>query len=414
MPTDLENNLLPALRNRREYFDYLDKWTVGTVDDLRAHMTSRALVKGFLLETSRVNGGRNALAALGETHDGISQVDETLYRLRWPGETADWALAEIEDSRFPVLYTALSSRTADHRVDELINSSPLLDRAWFAAQMFHHLWKLVIRAFPAHRFSQIVFQHESVYEAFAEDSAESDEEADVQVGDTVDDEERLHVERRNARMQITERIGKLARALEKMRPEYDPLESIVRLRIPAPRRGGHDVYFNGRFTNRSDSVTSLRQTVQMVQRIYSYSTQTAEKASWPDTSDAVARGGRISLGAPLLIKFNQELESVTFDRWITSLRRKNNRFRLWGNPISVGPGKVHLYAVDNHLWQPIDLEITRRHLYALLPSGTCGNTIHRLVTNVQRFVDPKLETYIGNERYESFIVKAPVTQWRSQ
>jgi thymidine phosphorylase len=82
-------NLLPRLGTRREYFDYLDRWTVGTVDKLRTHMTTRALVKAFLLETSRFNGSRDALAALGSLHQEIAPVDDTLYRLRWRGEESD-------------------------------------------------------------------------------------------------------------------------------------------------------------------------------------------------------------------------------------------------------------------------------------------------------------------------------------
>jgi hypothetical protein len=181
----------------------------------------------------------------------------------------------------------------------------------------------------------------------------------------------------------------------------------VRLRVPAARRGGHDVHFDGHFTNRSDSVASLRQTVSTVKSIYQSSTQDAEDAAWPQAGGEVGAPQKLSLGVPLLIRFSEELELATFDRWIASLRRKNNRFRLWGTPIDLGPGKVHFYAVDNHLWQPIDLEITRTHLYALLPRGTCGNTIHRLVANIQRFVDPKLATFIGDEPYEDFIGRAP-------
>jgi len=369
-------------------------------------MTTRALVKAFLLETSRFNGARDAIATLSSIYQEINQVDDTLYRVRWSGETTDWALIEVEDERYPILYTALKTDVANRRVDQLVHSSSLLDKAWFAAPMFQRLWKLVLDAYPGHRFSKIVFEHESIYEAFVDDmivSPDSEEEQD----DVGDDEDVIGVERRRARMQITERIGKLDKALLKMRPEYDPLESIVSLRIPAPRRGGHDVYFDGRFTNRSDSMTSLRQTVEVVTSIYRYATEMAEEASWPQTVDVATSGRPISLGMPLLVKFSQELELATFERWIASLRRKNNRFRLWGNPINLGPGKVHIYAVDNHLWQPIDLEITRGHLYALLPSGTCGNTIHRLVANIQRFVDPKLETYIGDQKYEDFIAQAP-------
>jgi hypothetical protein len=402
MPEEAVKNLLPNLKTRHEYFDYLDRWTVGTVDELRAHMTTRALVKAFLLETSRHNGSRDAILTLAPARQEVTQVDQTLYRLRRPGEHADWALIEVEDQRYPILYTALDRDTANYRVDYLIHSSTFLDRAWFAAPMFQRLWQLVLGAYPSHRFSKIVFEHESVYELPSDDVltiSDDEEEKDTAFGG-----DEVEVERRRARMQITERIGRLDRALQKMRLEYDPLESIVSLRIPAPRHGGHDIYYDGRFTNRSDSVSSLRQTVQVVTNIYRYSTEKAEQASWPQV---VGKAEPMSLGMPLLVKFSQPLEIGTFERWTASFRRKNNRFRLWGNPIKMGAGKVHIYAIDNHLWQPVDIEITRDHLYALLPSGTCGNTIHRLVANIQQFVDPKLETYIGDQKYEEFIARAP-------
>jgi hypothetical protein len=335
-----------------------------------------------------------------------SRVDDTLFRVRWKGETTDWALVEVEDERYPILYTALETDIANQRVEQLVHSSPLLDKAWFAAPMFRRLWKLVLDAYPSYRFSKIVFEHESIYEVFKDDLAVTSDNGEEQ-DEVGEDDDVITPERRRARMQITERIGKLDKALQKMRPEYEPLESIVSMRVPAPRHGGHDVYFDGRFTNRSDSITALRQTIRVVTNIYRYSTEMAEDASWPQDNDASTSGKPISLGAPLLIRFSQSLDMDTFERWIASLRRKNNRFRLWGNPIVRGPGKVHIYAVDNHLWQPVDLEITRNHLYALLPSGTCGNTIHRLVANIQRFIDPKLETFIGDKKYEDFIDTAP-------
>jgi hypothetical protein len=407
MPEEPVKNLLPNLGTRREYFDYLDRWIVGTVDDLRAHMTTRALVKAFLLETSRCNGSRDVIATLTSRQQVTSRIDDTLFRVRWREENTDWALMEVEDERYPILYTALETKVASQRVDQLVHSSPLLDKAWFAAPMFRRLWKLVLDAYPSQRFSKIVFEHESIFEVFKDDltiASDSEEEQE----EVEEEEEVISPERRRARMQITERIGKLDKALQKMRPEYEPLESIVSMRVPAPRRGGHDIYFDGRFTNRSDSVTALRQTIKVVTNIYRYSTEMAEDASWPQAVDTSSTGKTISLGMPLLIKFSQELDMDTFERWIASLRRKNNRFRLWGNPINRGLGKVHIYAIDNHLWQPVDLEIARDHLYALLPSGTCGNTIHRLIANIQRFIDPKLETYIGNKKYEDFIDKAPV------
>jgi len=405
MTVESGENLLPLLSTRREYFDYLDRWAVGTVADLRAHMTGRALVKAFLLETSRTNGARDTLAAFQAVDQEVSEVDDTLYRLRYPTEQGDWALLEVENQRYPVLYTALESKAAARRVDRLMQT-PLLDRAWFAAPLFNRLWQMILDAFPPYRFSQIVFEHESRYEvSLEEQELLALRRAEPEDSDEDEDEEEIGppIERRRARGQIAERIGRLNEVLPELKSNYNPLESIVRLRFPAVPRGGHDIHFDGRFTNRSDSMASLRSTVAEVTKIYQRSTERAESISWPSASAAKDLPQRISLGEPLFIKFSKELDLDTFERWMGALRRKNNRFRLWGNQIKLGSGKVHIYGVDNHLWQPIDLEITQRHLYALLSPGTCGNTIHRLVTNIQRYVDPKPDAFIGGKPYESFI-----------
>ena len=106
------------------------------------------------------------------------------------------------------------------------------------------------------------------------------------------------------------------------------------------------------------------------------------------------------IGAPVSIIFNESLSKETFDYWIKStFGRVNNRFRLWGNPIILGPKKVHVYGVDKHLWKPIFLELTDKHLIAIVPKGTCGNTIHRLICNIQRYIDPAAKVYIGDMEY---------------
>ena len=405
-------NLLPRLQDRRAYFDYLDRWMVGTVNNLRKRMTTRAMTKAFLLETSRSGSPGDAKAALtGSLHQRIEAIDETLFRMRWHSETEDWALAEIENERYPVIYTAVDSDVANRRIDQLVARSSLLDRAWFSSSMFQQLWKVVVSAYPPDRFSRIVFEHESVYQRFEGDTLEQNDEDDVEE-DPNEDERPLQAERRRARMQITERIGRMQDAVLPWERQYDPLASIVQLRVPAPTRGGYDVYYNGRFTNRSDSTTSFRQAVRDVTQRYRVSTKQVEDATWPAIASA-NDGLRGSIGAPLLIQFSEPLDLFVFDRWIATLRRKNNRFRLWGTPLSLGPGKVHIYAVDNHLWQPINLEITRSHVYAMLPTGTCGNTVHRLVTNIQRFVQPKVSVFVGDRTYDDFIGEGRSTKVRT-
>jgi len=110
------------------------------------------------------------------------------------------------------------------------------------------------------------------------------------------------------------------------------------------------------------------------------------------------------VGAPLSIRFSESLSSDIFEHWINStFGRLRNRFRLWGNPIRLGPQKVHVYGIDKHLWQPIFMEITANHLIAIIPKGTCGNAVHRLITNIQRYIDPAANVFVGDTEYKKMV-----------
>ena len=107
------------------------------------------------------------------------------------------------------------------------------------------------------------------------------------------------------------------------------------------------------------------------------------------------------------MQFDQPLSREVFDQWIRStFGRQNNRFRLWGHPIRLGPTKIHVYGLDRHLWQPLFLEITESGCVAIIPKGTCGNTVHRLITNIQRYLDPNAKAFLGDQRYESMVEAA--------
>ena len=76
---------------------------------------------------------------------------------------------------------------------------------------------------------------------------------------------------------------------------------------------------------------------------------------------------------------------------------------MWGNPIYLSEKKVHVYGVDLHLWQRIYLDLTPKRFVVILPRGACGNTVHRLVTNTQRYLDPGVKTFIGDRPYNDLI-----------
>jgi hypothetical protein len=208
-----------------------------------------------------------------------------------------------------------------------------------------------------------------------------------------------------------DRIAVVQEKLAKLQEIYTPLYAISLLRFPsALERGGHDFYDNGKVTNRSGNFRDHRNHLLYVQRIYDQLMKYTEEKVWYSLDkETVTIPGAFQklVGAPVFIKFSEPIGNETFEYWLDStFGRANNRFRLWGNPIRLGPQKVHVYGVDRHLWQPLFLEITTKHLMAIIPKGTCGNTIHRLITNIQRYLDPAADVFIGNSKYEDLVIKS--------
>jgi hypothetical protein len=430
MTTEMTKGLLPRLDSRSEYFDYLEGYSVQRVEELREHRSRQGLVKSYMVETVRqdragIPDARLLFRSLGWHMD---PVDEGLYRLRPLGQQGIWGLLETPDSRYAIIHTLLPAQESDRWVQSLIQASPWLDRVWLSAPLFLELWNFVSDVNNPSRYTRITFEHESVYDIDGVDAADAPaEDEDLDLDDEASENEATGVtasvpeddqpdrERRSSKFTMVERISKVQQILQSLQRTYRPLHSITQLRIPAPNHGGHEFYFNGKVTDRSDSFHSHRQAVEYVLDLYRQATERAEQAAWfgleateemhpPHRTLDAAQDGLRYRGAPVVLRFSETLTDAVFEQWVDSIfRRKHNRFRLWGNPISMGKRKVHVYGVDRHVWQPIDLELTPTHVTALLPEGTCGNTIHRLVTNVQRFVDPAVQVWIGDTPYDAFL-----------
>lgn len=411
--------VLPELQTREEYFHYLEGYSVERAEELAERRTRRPLVKTFLLETlhneQRFPGLKFVFHRAGF---GLDPVDEALLRVREIESGQTWALVEQLDRRHPVIYTLTESQEASRRVRSIIQSSPWLDSVWLSAPIFEELWRHVRHVTPPWRFSKLSFEYEARYESEFPDRqddlgmTESDDDEAREGGVWGSDRDLLEEaapERRASKCTLVERVGEISSKLSRLQDVYQPFYSITSLRLPAPTKGGHDFYFDGRVTNRSDSFTDHRQQVAFVLGLYGRSTSAAEKALWmslEQATDAVTETYRLH-GAPLVLQFRQPLPGGVFRRWIEAVfGRRNNRFRLWGHPIWLSASQVHVYGVDRHLWQPVYLDLTTSYIVAILPKGTCGNTVHRLVTNVQRFLDPGVKAWIGGEEYQQVLADA--------
>ena len=411
---------LADVTTRQEALDLLEGYAEERQRELAEFNARRPLVKSYMLETVPQDHKQpdleQTLLRAGHT---LTPLDETLFKINDGTKHRVVGLLERLLPRYPVIYTYEETREMDPWVNNLVQSSSTLDRLWLSGIAFEQLLGTVMKLCPGHRYGRLVFRHSNIFgptDTPAPPTVTEEQEQEQEQGDAADDaedqdtapnEERYIPERRDTRFEMIDRLSVLQQKLPQMRDLYSPLHSISQLRFPARGPGGHDFFYHGKATNRSDSFADHRQHLRFVLKIYNKATERTEATTWQGAESTRIRTGsetRLMIGAPVLLKFSETLPPETFQKFIAStFRRKANKFRLWGNPITLEPTKVHVYGLDRHLWQPVFLEITDRHIVAIIPPGTCGNTVHRLVTNVQQFLDPGVEAWVGDQKYEDVI-----------
>ena len=412
-------------KDRFDVYRFFNGLSAEAKDGLDRRHTRVPLVKTFLLEhvSSRGNGRPKTPAdifhRLGSettildndfmevTSDVIDQDTRKPLRVKT-------GFLEKYDERFFAYYTCEDSSEAKKRVAKWVQS-PDLDYAWFSSPLLQVLWDKDVSQRGDERFSKLVFRHESIFD-MPEDFSKSEESTEGDLDNENDlsseteeenNEDRFEQEWRKARFEMGDKIGKIKAALFKLQENYDPLHALHAIRVPSHRfRGGHDVYQIGQITNRTDNFEDHRNTVRYLYRIYKTILDFTEEIAWHAISktETLQVGGK---GVPLIVKFSEPLSESTFNRWVQMAFQKRNRFKLWGDPIRLGPTKVHVYGADRHLWQPINLELTAKGVVAILPQGTCGNTFHRLVANIQHYVCPKIQAWIGSESFDEVVRRWP-------
>jgi len=406
---------LKQLRDRHQVIRFFDGYASERMDELYVEKLKRPLVKSQLLE---VLGGNHTLRRhtlqeiFGRHGVELKPLDDTMFLVsdKYDG---DIGFMEVLRPRIISIYSPLRSDALNRWVRRIVMGSPELDYVWLSGLTFEVLWELVAQLSRPERFTRLVFTHDSIFEIDNPEPESEDEEETQERAEAGDDDSIEIIERRATSFRLVDRVGVIQEKLKDMQGIYSPLYAISQMRFPSPvGRGGHDFYDNGRVTNRSESFRDHRSHLLFVVRIYEQLLRATEQRAWYSIQDSVGVPGQFRkiVGAPITIRFREVLPAHMFDHWIkATFERKRNKFRLWGHPLRLGPTKVHVYGVDRHLWQPIFLELTATGCTAIIPNGTCGNTVHRLITNIQRYLDPGATAYVGDKLYTQMVKESAST-----
>ena len=399
---------LRQIRDRHQIIRFFDGYAIERMEELDERKLKRPLVKSQLLEIldgDEVRTPQGLQTILSRRGVHLEPLDEWLF-LATDRQTGEIGFLERLRPRIVAIYSTMKSDDFRRCIRHFVLRSPEIDHVWLSGLTFGVLWELVARLSRPHRFTRLVFTHDSIFDIDSA-SSELEEGEEETFQDSGEEELEQVIERRATSFRLIDRVGVIQEKLEALQKLYSPLYAISQMRFPSPvGRGGHDFYDNGRVTNRSESFRDHRSHLLFVVRIYEQLLKSTEEQACYSIQESVAVPGQFRkiVGAPVVIRFREPLTPSVFDYWIAAtFERKRNRFRLWGHPIRLGPTKVHVYGVDRHLWQPLFLELTAKGCTAIIPNGTCGNTVHRLVTNIQRYLDPGAEAFIGDKPYKQMV-----------
>ncbi len=389
--------------SREKAFDFLDDYARQRREEIERHRLGRdqGLIKSYLIETLPANGDpvTNVPDILRDSGWRAVPVDDTAF-YRVQDNQGEIGLLESLSSRHLLLHSIKRTDHADKAVRNAVFTTARLDFAWLAGSTFQTIWQHLILPQMPRRFVTFKFEHLARFEGTLWN--ERDEELDE--GWNVDE----LTERRASTLAITERADQIARFLEQLQIYHPPFKAIKMLRIPAAEeRGGYDFWSWGKITYRAPSFRDGRSQILSITRLYERATQEIERRLWFQVETTTLHDGGESItltGAPVTLIFEPPLPLSTFQNFVnTTFERGQGPLRLWGNPIYLGEQKVHIYGIDLHLWKRIYLEITPRQMIVVLPRGTCGNSVHRLVTNIQRYLTPTVKVFIGDVQYDDLI-----------
>ena len=234
---------LADVTTRQEALDLLEGYAEERQRELAEFNARRPLVKSYMLETVPHDHEQPDLEQIllraGHT---LTPLDETLFKIYDGGKRRTVGLLERLLPRYPVIYTYEETREMDPWVNNLVQSSPALDRLWLSGIAFEQLLGTVMKLCPGHRYGRLVFRHSNIFgptdapvppsPAEEADEGQDDTADDTEDQDAAPNEERYIPERRDTRFEMIDRLSVLQQKLPQMRDLYSPLHSISQLRFP--------------------------------------------------------------------------------------------------------------------------------------------------------------------------------------
>lgn len=353
------------MMERQDLFDALSRAMRGLEhDDLLGGRLRPGRVKSRLLEAhaseASGDGAEHLLRQVAEDADlSMRQVGDGLWTLLGSG---DVFFVDALNPRFWLLHSTASADQLRRLLTRHVLTSARLDRAWFSSD----------------QLDQLEGERRWVRSSFSSDTLQPNE-----TGAVVPRRWRVQVEGENPN-------ELLALVSREERYRAGAALTAVSSRLHEPGMGSAEVAadYQGSFVASGTDFHLVAGLLWRTLDRYEAYVRALEDGYRLGVA-ATEQGGMTLDGEVAMVRFPHEVKDL--NALVSNLFTCTEPFRLWAVPREVSPDQWEANAVDLHVGHPLTLEITPNWLRVLLGPDTCGNTLARLVANLQHRFDARTE-----------------------
>lgn len=391
--------------------DRLESVMNKAYDDLKDELhlkRNHSLVKTYLLEAhnssgfshdaiftllketfSEGPGSRRPAASVSETQeDNLFTVSGSRSR----GEF--FFFIDTSDSRFWLAHAISKSDTSGAVIDSALSGTDNIDSAWMPMELLNYIQTLgtsrgLALDFDRRYMDRPIVRRGKATPLDADESGRTQhEKSDISIGD--------HFE--YIKMQLWgEGTNRILGALKDAGLTNSTTISKVRLRTESEDNSDlfslADIKYDGKITGRGSSFAVYNGLLTEVLNRYADTVRSAEdkfRIHWR------AESGRGKMfGQPFYIHLGPKGIS-NLEHFCAKLFSGGEPFKLMGIPIRRNSNYYTISAVDLHVNQRVDFEVSRNTLSVFLPQKSCGNTLLRIYTNLQHFYSSDVDAIDGS------------------
>jgi hypothetical protein len=374
-------------RTRQELVQYMDQvmnFTYSSLAERQELELDTSLVKTYLIESHLTENTHPSVVEAFVSNLSTTRLprnrrlkigkgtDPTLYWLSTTIKKEPVVVyIDVSNPRFWILHSANRSTSLDQLIDRIIKDQNTLDRGWLWPEL---LEELALKG--SFRGLGLDYDRRMIPDIDFE-SPESVEYLKLQLWGMQAD--------------------RVFRILQQSFPEATTLSKIKvkhwLLRDEDNEFAIDDVKYDGKITTRGTSFQSHREFVTSLYREYASMIREIESnyaLNWTHESERVMLSGQA-------LSFRFSTPILNLEKFCQHVFAASLPFRLWGTPTRLAGDFYRIVAVDLHAGSRLSFEVAPEYMRIYLPSGSCGNTIVRLYTNLKHHYDPQMKAVNADE-----------------